>query len=720
MTKFIVSLFLFLSFYSFAQIKENDSINKIVEKQIQEVTIYGRKKLIERKVDRIVYRVSDDDFNKGSNLLTALNRAPRVQVENEAIKIIGKSGSPKIMIDGRIQNLSEDAIKAKLKSLRAEQIAKIEIIPIPPSKYSAEGNAGMINIIMKKDENLGLQGNGNVDNGIQFGKVSTSQGLNLNYKIKKLDITTNLNHNDGNFTNDNRLTYDFDKTTTTIKTLPEGYYKMNSANAIIQYKPTDKFTIGSSLDFGENRDGGDNPSTTEYYNKVSNKIDSLMYSNNKNASKSSIRALSLFSDYVLDSLGKKVSITYNYSYNKNYSDSFSNSDVYGAIYRNKQFTNTGDNRYKINGILLDFELPFSFGKIETGGAFTQINNNSSVMYFDAFHNIDFSQTNEFEYREKTWATYASYQKEWSKKWTTKLGLRMESTNIKGYSPTLQTLNTNNYTKLFPTVFISYNPNEHHSFSLSYSKRLDRPSFYDLNPFRYYTNAYNYFSGNPYLLPTYTYAIEFSYTLNSNLNFIAYGNYITNGISYISEIDSNNAFVSNPSNNFKQKKAGFIGNYNWKIYSWNSLNINAEGYYTNLISEKAVQKIEGFGGSFSLRNSINLNKSKTSLLQLNYIHYLPSKAVFSDFQDKYKARFGINLKQMFLNKSLVFDLFFTDVFRQNISVSEKKYDTFHFSQYNDIRNRGIYLSVSYDFGNNNIEGIARDNKNIDSNRALKTK
>ena len=169
MTKFIVSLFLFLSFYSFAQIKENDSINKIVEKQIQEVTIYGRKKLIERKVDRIVYRVSDDDFNKGSNLLTALNRAPRVQVENEAIKIIGKSGSPKIMIDGRIQNLSEDAIKAKLKSLRAEQIAKIEIIPIPPSKYSAEGNAGMINIIMKKDENLGLQGNGNVDNGIQFG-----------------------------------------------------------------------------------------------------------------------------------------------------------------------------------------------------------------------------------------------------------------------------------------------------------------------------------------------------------------------------------------------------------------------------------------------------------------------------------------------------------------------------------------------------------------------
>ena len=128
---------------------------------------------MKEKVDRIIYRVSDDDFNMGSNLLTALNRAPRIQIENESIKIIGKSGSPKIAIDGRIQNLSEDDIKSKLKSLRTEQIEKIEVIPTPPSRYSAEGNGGMINIIMKKDENLGLQGNANSGMGIQFEKTST-------------------------------------------------------------------------------------------------------------------------------------------------------------------------------------------------------------------------------------------------------------------------------------------------------------------------------------------------------------------------------------------------------------------------------------------------------------------------------------------------------------------------------------------------------------------
>lgn len=136
-------------------------------------------------------------------------------------------------------------------------------------------------------------------------KISTDQGVNLNYRVKKLDITANVNHNDLKFTNDNRYTYDFTKTTTTMKTLPDCYYKGMFANVIIQYKPTNKLTIGASSDFGGGRDGGDNPCTTEYYNKVSNEIDSLMYSNNKNTNKSSSSALSLFSDYVLDSLGKK-------------------------------------------------------------------------------------------------------------------------------------------------------------------------------------------------------------------------------------------------------------------------------------------------------------------------------------------------------------------------------------------------------------------------------
>lgn len=717
MTKSLKYIFLFIPFFFFSQKNSKDSINKISEKEIEGVTIKG-KKIIEQKIDRIVYNVSNDIFNKGSNLIDALHRAPRLNVENDQISIIGKTGNVKVMIDGRLQILSEDALKAKLKNLRADQIKRVEIIPNPPSRYSAEGNSGMINIILKNDENEGLQGSANTGSGVQFERVSTDQGVNLNYKINKFNVSLNANHNNGKNSNENNLIYDFESTKTTTKELSDINSKGISFSTVFQYRPIEKLNIGSTIDFGENTTGIDNQSATEYNYKPSQKADSLMYSYNHNKLKYRSQALSLFTDYALDSLGKKISLTYNHSYNKNISDTYSNSDIYGLVYRNINFTNGGDNRYKINNVLIDSELPFSFGKLEAGGAYTQINNNTSITYFDDNKNRDDTQSNQFEYTEKTWAAYISFQKDWSKKWSSKFGLRLENTDINSHSPTLNIINKNAYAKLFPTLFVSYNPNEKHSFSASYSKRLDRPGFYDLNPFRYYTNAYNYISGNPYLLPVYTNSLELSYTLKNNLNFIAYGNYITDGIAYLTELNENNAFVSHPVNNYVQKKVGFIGSYSWKICKWNSLYINADGYYTKLTSESEVQKIQGLGGSFSLRNTIELNKSKTSLLELNYTNYLPSRAQFMDLSTKNQARFGINFKQMLLDRNLVIDVWISDLFRQNITRSEKQYETFYYSQYNDAHNKGMYLSVNYTFGNKKVESIYRDNKNIDKNRGSK--
>lgn len=686
---------------------------------LQEVVIQGKKKLIERKVDRIVYNVSNDIFNKGSNLMDALHRAPRLNVEQDKISIIGKEGNVKIMIDGRLQNLSDEALKAKLKGLRTEQIAKVEIIPTPPARYSAEGNSGMINIILKKDENLGLQGSANTDVGVQFGKVSPAQGINLNYKMKKLDATVNFSHNDTKGTNINKLTYDFDKTTTIIENLPDFDFKNTSFNTVLQYKLNSKINIGTTLDFGKANNKINALGTSQYYNKILQKSDSLMYSKNLSNEDNNSKAISLYTDYTIDSLGKKISLTYNYSYNKNLSDSHNTAEIIANnLMKNTAFTNLGANRYQINGALLDFELPFKFGRIETGGAYTAINNNTSISYYNQQNLLDINRNNEFEYTEKTMAVYLSFQKEWSKKWTSKIGLRLENTDIKGFSQTLSITNRNNYTKLFPTLFISYNPNDNHAFSFSYSKRLDRPSFYDLNPFRYYTNAYNYLSGNPSLLPTYTNVLELSYTLKNNLNFIAYGNYITDGISYLNEINADKSYVVHPVNNYTQKKIGLIGSYTWSILKWNSLYINAEGYYTDLTSQKSVQEIKGLGGSFSLRNSIKLNKAKTSLLELSYTNYLPSKAQYSDYTAKNQARFDINFKQMFLNNDLVFNLYINDIFRQNINKSEKQYDTFHYSQYNDTHNKGIFFSVSYNFGNKKVNGIYRDTKNKDKNRGGK--
>lgn len=696
---------------------ENETIViNLVQHQLSEVIIRSRKKLFETKVDRVVYNISNDAFNKGSNLTDALKRVPRLNVENDVIKIIGKSGSVKFLIDGRMQNLSDEALQAKIRGLRVEQILKVEIIATPPSRYSAEGNGGMINIILKKDENQGLQGNVNSGTGIQFEKVSTDAGINLNYKLKGLDASLNLNHRDSNGNNVNILTYDFGESTTTTYLIPDFNSKNTALNMVLQYKINSKINIGGTVDYGKRNGEINSPGTTSYYNNVLQKNDSLLYSKNITHNNNKSNAISIFSDYALDCIGKKINLIYNYSLNENLSNADNSAIIDNSIeLRNSAFTNMGSNRYKMNGGLLDFELPFKFGRIEAGVAYTDINNGTSIYYYDEQNVLDTSRSSQFEYNERTSAAYISYQRPDGKKWGYKLGLRIEDTYTKGFSPTLFVTNKNHYSKLFPTLFVSYNPNDNNAFNLSYSKRLDRPSFYDLNPFRYYTNPYNYVTGNPQLLPTYTNALEISYTLKNNLNIIGYGNYITNGLTYLTQINPDNSYVVHPENNFTQKKTGLIGSYTWQVLKWNSLYIAAEGYYTDLISKKDIEEISGYGGSFSFRNSIKLNKSQTSFLEFDYTNYLPSKAQYSDFTSKNQARFGISFRQLFLDNDLVFNLVITDLFRQNIGRSEKQYETFHYSQYNDPHNKGVYFSLGYNFGNKKVPGVYKDNKNRDKYR-----
>lgn len=693
---------------------EGSESNKLLE-----VVIRNRRKLFETKADRVVYNIGNDVFNKGSNLIDALQRVPRLEIENDAVKMAGKSGSVKFLIDGRILNLSDEALRAKIRGLRAEQIAKVEVIPIPPSKYSAEGNGGMINIVLKKDENNGLQGSVNSGLGVQFDRPSTDQGGSLNYKAGKFDSTLNISNSNTGGSNVKREIYDFQKTSAAMNSLSDFNFKTTSLNTVLQYKINSKLNIGTALDFMKVSNRSAVSGISQYYDKSLQMNDSVMVSDNLGRDKNSSRAASLFADCALDTLGRKISLTYNHSYNKNLSDYNNNAEIDGGTAAGSTiFSTQGNNIYKVNGIILDFELPFTFGRIETGAAYTDVKTDASIIYLNQNNVPDPNRSNQFEYKEQTAAGYFSIQKEWNKRWSSKIGLRFESTQITGFSASLAERSSNKYTKLFPAVFLSYNPGTGNVFSFSYSKRLDRPTFYDLNPFRYYSNAYNYLSGNPYLLPVFTDTAEMSYTLKNNLNFTAYGNYVTEGISYLTQIGDDGAYAVHPENNFTQKKAGIIGSYTWGILKWYSLSLNANGYYTDLRSQKSVQQITGLGGRFSVRNSMRLNESRTSLLEASYTNFLPSKALYSDFTSRNQAYFTVNFKQMFLNNDMVFNLYVTDIFRQNIGRSEKQYDTFYYSLYNDIRNRGFYFSLNYTFGNKKVGETYRDTKNTERYRAGK--
>ena len=152
MIKIIIFLLFTISFFSYAQVKENDSINKIVETQIQEVEILAKKKLIERKVDRLVFNVENSISATGGDALDALKVTPGLKVQNDQISMIGK-GNMLVLINDRPTQLTGDDLISYLKTLKSDEIKKIEVITNPPAKYNAEGNSGILNIKLKKAKN---------------------------------------------------------------------------------------------------------------------------------------------------------------------------------------------------------------------------------------------------------------------------------------------------------------------------------------------------------------------------------------------------------------------------------------------------------------------------------------------------------------------------------------------------------------------------------------
>ena len=175
------------------------NLNLHTAKNLKGIMVMGKKRIIVNRVDRIIYNVENDIYSKGKNLLGALSRAPRIEVSTDGtLRMIGRN-QVIVMLDGRL--LTESESSTILKSLQSEDIARIEIIPIPPSRYSSNGNCGMVNIIRKTNPNLGIQGNINVTP-MQSHNFSIADAVNLNYCSNKLEMMLNLSHSHmkGDFT----------------------------------------------------------------------------------------------------------------------------------------------------------------------------------------------------------------------------------------------------------------------------------------------------------------------------------------------------------------------------------------------------------------------------------------------------------------------------------------------------------------------------------------
>ncbi len=667
-------------------------VKKDSVQNIEKIEILVKKKLLERKADRIIFNVEASIASQGMDGSETLANVPMIKVDENlgSVSIAGKS-SVNVMINGRMLNLSGQALLNYLKSIRSENIAKIEVITTPPAKYEAQGNSGLINIILKKNPNLGFSGSIG-SNLIQRTYSGFSDNGILSYQTEKFSSSLKLVYYDSAKRSDENYSI-IGTTRNYSSSVRKDMWNELTPSISMSYKISKNSEAGFEYLYAHQRSGMDIVNTTRNISSAGQEENLL--TNTFHREKEPTHTLSAYYDLKLDSLGKKLSILGNFYKN--------NSDTEVNFATQKLSDNTLQNvktlslvSPQIFSVQADLELPFSFGTLETGIKYNQFKNNSDLKYFNLTNNgyvSDDSRANLFRYREENYAAYFSYAKNFGEHWETKAGLRYENTSAESHTPSTDSGNSYKYGQWFPSAYVSYKKDKN-IFSLAYSRRINRPGMGSLNPFRWYSNPYSYSSGNPLLTPSYINNLELGYTFNNKLTTSLYYMRLKNAFGQVSFQDGLSQ-ISTYLNYYNKNSFGLNISYTDTFFKfWEStVAVNASRQNSEIFGLDA-QPQKGNSFSYSINNTFTLNKTKTLALFLNYEQSLPSRNVnyyYHNFSDL-SSGFKVSL----MEKKLQINATVTNMFAQRFRGDIYFTDSVH--QINNYWDgRSFRLSMNYTFG-----------------------
>ncbi|EPH09645.1 hypothetical protein HMPREF9713_02659 [Myroides odoratimimus CCUG 12700] len=686
------------------------------DQQLDEIVLHAEKRLVERKVDRLVYNTANSIASQGMDALEALATTPMVKVQNDKISISGKN-NVRIMVDDRMLELQGDALTNYLRTLRSDDIEKIEVITTPSAKYEASGNAGIINIILKKNKRMGVYGT--VSSSYSYNNYN-SGGSNgsLNYQNKKWSVMLKGNINNSNNSNTNDNTYQDDKRYLGNNSLNESSYKNRGASITTNYQLTDNAVIGGSYNYTKFSGDPRAFTTSTYKSYPFTATDSIINSVNRSYTKNNYHTANLFFDQKLDTLGSKIAIGANYFSNSpDQSFDIKEFDNSSVLRRYNTYTNTL--KYSVYSLNADLTYHLPWAEVEFGAKYTTYDNKAQVTYFNIKNGnatLDPLKSNRFNYTEDNYAAYLSFTKQLTEKWSVKGGMRYEQTEAKGHQLDNNEKFTKSYGKWFPTAYVSFTPNETHSFSFNYSKRINRPYSNVLNPFKYYSNSYTYHQGNPELNPSYTNNYELSYVYNGALSVNLNYYHMTDQFDYMNKyVDG--VFMSSTYNMLNSDNYGVDISYNNAITAWWETNsgleyIMSSPYYRN---EAATQVgLKGNLFDYYSQNTFSVNNAKTLKLLLNWYHQIPHKEDNTRYSSYSSLSFGAKLA--LLDKKLNVNMTMQDIFNTGKSNGTSYYKDNVQSFKNSWNSRRFSISASYTFGNSKNKKAIQEANFEDKNRS----
>ncbi len=683
-----------------------------------EFVLEDTKNLIERKVDRLVFNVENTVAASGGDALDLLKITPRVKVENDKIAMIGKSGMS-VMIDDRIVQLSGEELVNYLKNIPSDNIKSIEVITNPPAKYSAEGNSGLINIKLKKS----INNSWSADIRSSYQQTTYARGSvggNFNYRKNKLSFSTNINYSNGSNASQNITKVYYPDILLQEDINGRNYYQPLNVKLGVDYKISEKLTTGFSLNSTKIFPLNSSSTTcSKLVDNVTQITDSIIKTNSTDRQTKTNNSLNYHLVYSIDTLDRKLSLDVDYFNFNDKIDKFFESTTLlnsGEI-SNGSFVsanNIGNQQIENYSVNLDMEHPFKWATFNYGGRLTTTQTDNNLKFFDLETGVpifDDSQSNTFVFTENTQAVYFSAQKELSKKWEAKAGLRAENTNTKGKSVTLNQTNTITYFQLFPTAYLSYNPNDSNSFSLNYGRRINRPSFSLLNPFRYVYNPYSFSEGNPFLLPSFSHNLELEYMYKDFWVNTLYFSKLENDFEQVTLVDSSSIVMRTvPKNFIENSTVGLTENITINPFKALKTSFSVDVYYSSTTSSIpfALNLLSGWNGGLSISNDFTLNKSKTAFFNISYFYI--TKGVNNLDRNNDFDQLDVALKLLFWKEKVKLTIAGNDLlssFRpEYISVTNGIKNSF--KNYTD--NRFFRISLAYNFGGSSKNNEQRENKN----------
>jgi outer membrane receptor protein involved in Fe transport len=673
---------------------------------LDEVVVNSRRPVFKQEYDKFIFNVENSPLKQGYDGLEVIKRSPKLQVNSQG-DILLRNERAMVMINGRKMNFSGQELSNYLSSLNSENIKSIEIQTVGSAETDASNSGGVINIILKKPP-TGFQSaiktfymHRNKDNKVYFGGITNQFGSEkwniynkINYRddsnLSKYNSTTNFYINNGKNENEG--------------TSNSRSKNFNTTTGIVFY-PNENHEIGTEFYFSNDKS---DRKGIEQINVFNPDLNAIATNNSANYNKINFWNIILNYSYKLDNLGSQLKfigdIGNNDFKNQNEVDTRYS---FGTLTDNFNRFITFSNSDFLN-IQTDWNQKFKNNwEFSTGVKLSKVSrkNQLNAYLFDTEWQPTPNGQENFKNDENVLANYFTFATKWKNKHQLKIGLRTEYTTLNGYDFINNTKIKQNYFDLFPNLYYNYEIQQNQNIALSYSRRIQRPSFRDLNPFIIKQNDFLFQIGNPDLQPQYTNKIDLTYQYK-NQSFSLYGDFTENLIAGVYTAENNISYYK-PQNFGKSRNLGFDYSYFGDLTKWLYSNISLGVWHYNF----ELNDIKHKRFSFYISTYSQIKFSKT--LFLDIFNSLTSANQFQVSKGAKQYRMDLALQKNIWKNAGIIRLSWEDVFNTQRDKNQSFYETFTFKFYQKRLTQSVVLMFIYTFKNKgkiNDKNVQQNNEN----------